>query len=118
MMALLSLSSSLAQATWQLLASGPTSWARSPVLGSTSVRPTTGSWRHRSTDDGSPQSADHVGGITGFQEGIEEGKFGAPGRGIERAVAGGMHSLVIDEAGKVRPVIFSVCGCHTPPAVS
>lgn len=37
----------------------------------------------------------------GFQEGIEEGKFGAAGRGIERAVAGGMHSLVIDENGKV-----------------
>jgi hypothetical protein len=51
------------------------------------------------------QSADYASDCpsAGFQEGIEEGKFGAPGRGIERAVAGGMHSLVVDEAGKVSP---------------
>lgn len=37
----------------------------------------------------------------GFEEGIAEGRFGAKGRGIEGAYAGGMHTLVVDESGKV-----------------
>jgi regulator of chromosome condensation len=36
-----------------------------------------------------------------FEAGIKEGRFGGEGKGIEEAVAGGMHTLVIDEAGKV-----------------
>jgi hypothetical protein len=38
----------------------------------------------------------------GFEEGIAEGKFGAVGKGIEEATAGGMHTLVVDAEGKVR----------------
>ncbi|KZO92598.1 RCC1/BLIP-II protein [Calocera viscosa TUFC12733] len=38
---------------------------------------------------------------TWFQEAIEEGKLGGPGAGIERACTGGMHTLVVDEAGRI-----------------
>ncbi|CAG7849420.1 Guanine nucleotide exchange factor SRM1 AltName: Full=Pheromone response pathway component SRM1; AltName: Full=Pre-mRNA-processing protein 20; AltName: Full=Regulator of chromosome condensation; AltName: Full=Suppressor of receptor mutations 1; AltName: Full=mRNA transport protein 1 [Serendipita indica DSM 11827] len=34
-------------------------------------------------------------------EAIEEGRFGEPGAGIEAVAAGGMHSLMLDEQGKV-----------------
>lgn len=43
-------------------------------------------------------------GTIGFEEGIKEGKFGAPGKGIEEASAGGMHTLVVDAEGKVSTV--------------
>jgi regulator of chromosome condensation len=36
------------------------------------------------------------------QEAIEEGRFGGDGAGIESITAGGMHSFMIDEEGKVR----------------
>lgn len=36
------------------------------------------------------------------QEAIEEGKFGGEGAGIESIYAGGMHSFMVDEEGKVR----------------
>jgi regulator of chromosome condensation len=36
------------------------------------------------------------------QESIEEGRFGGEGAGIESITAGGMHSFMIDEEGKVR----------------
>ena len=36
------------------------------------------------------------------QESIEEGLFGGEGAGIESITAGGMHSFMIDEEGKVR----------------
>jgi regulator of chromosome condensation len=35
------------------------------------------------------------------QEAIEEGRFGGEGAGVESVVAGGMHSFMIDEEGKV-----------------
>lgn len=36
------------------------------------------------------------------QEAIEEGRFGDEGAGIESITAGGMHSFMVDEEGKVR----------------
>jgi hypothetical protein len=36
------------------------------------------------------------------QQAIEEDKFGDEGAGIESITAGGMHSFMIDEEGKVR----------------
>ena len=41
----------------------------------------------------------------GFEAGIAEGKFGAVGKGIEEASAGGMHTLVVDAEGKVRSFV-------------
>lgn len=39
----------------------------------------------------------------GFELAMKTGLLGdKPGAGIERAVAGGMHSVVIDESGRVR----------------
>ncbi|KDQ13965.1 hypothetical protein BOTBODRAFT_110732 [Botryobasidium botryosum FD-172 SS1] len=38
---------------------------------------------------------------TWFDEAIKEGKLGEEGAGVESVAAGGMHTLVIDEAGKV-----------------
>lgn len=45
-------------------------------------------------------------GCLGFEAGIADGKFGAVGKGIEEAAAGGMHTLVVDAEGKVR--LFSL----------
>jgi alpha-tubulin suppressor-like RCC1 family protein len=42
----------------------------------------------------------------GFELAMMTGMLGdKPGAGIERASAGGMHSLVIDEAGRVRALL-------------
>lgn len=35
------------------------------------------------------------------EEAIKEGKLGGPGAGVEDIIVGGMHSLMIDEAGRV-----------------
>jgi hypothetical protein len=45
-----------------------------------------------------------------FEEAIESGKFGEKGAGIQDLVCGGMHSLMIDEKGRV-----SFCN---PPTLS
>ncbi|EJT97405.1 RCC1/BLIP-II [Dacryopinax primogenitus] len=38
---------------------------------------------------------------TWFEEAIEEGRLGGAGAGIEKACTGGMHTLVIDEMGRI-----------------
>jgi hypothetical protein len=38
---------------------------------------------------------------TWVEKGLEEGRFGEKGAGIESAAAGGLHTIFVDEAGKV-----------------
>ncbi len=42
-----------------------------------------------------------------FEQAIKDGKLGGEGAGLEAVAAGGMHSVVVDEAGRVSSVDFS-----------
>jgi regulator of chromosome condensation len=45
---------------------------------------------------------------TWVEKGLEEARFGAKGAGIEAAAAGGLHTIFIDENGKVSILLIHV----------
>ncbi|KAJ9104939.1 hypothetical protein QFC19_003734 [Naganishia cerealis] len=45
--------------------------------------------------------ADYLPSHTRIEQAIKDGKLGAPGAGVEDIVVGGMHSLMIDEEGRL-----------------
>lgn len=49
---------------------------------------------------------------TWMEQQMQKGKFGEPGSGFESAVAGGTHSVFVDEKGTVRISLVSSKRCH------